>query len=73
MLFEILRSVSGIGPKTAILIIGNIGIYNFQIALMNSDISTLSKVPGIGKKTAERLIIDLRDKIKNISIKLYLF
>jgi Holliday junction DNA helicase RuvA len=63
-LFKLLITVSGIGPKIALLIIGNIEFSNFQRALKNSDIGVICKIPGIGKKTAERLIIELRDKIK---------
>lgn len=63
-LFEILTSVSGIGPKTAIGIIGHMNIASFQRAISSSDIRLLSKLPGIGKKTAERLVIEMRDKFK---------
>jgi len=63
-LFETVTTVSGIGPKTGIAIIGHIDIASFQKAVANSDIRLLSKIPGIGKKTAERLIIEMRDKFK---------
>jgi holliday junction DNA helicase RuvA len=63
-LFEILLSISGIGPKTAAAIIGHMEINAFQRAIASSDIRLLSKMPGIGKKTAERLIIEMRDKFK---------
>lgn len=66
-LFEILITVSGIGPKTAIGIIGHLDIDHFKSAVFSSDILLLSKVPGIGKKTAEKLIIEMRDKIKNVT------
>jgi Holliday junction DNA helicase RuvA len=63
-LFEALIGVSGIGPKTAAAIIGHMEISAFQRAIQKADIQILSKLPGIGKKTAERLVIEMRDKIK---------
>ncbi len=62
-LFEALMGVTGIGPKSAISIIGHLTGYELHQAITNHDIATISKVPGIGKKTAERLIIEMRDKI----------
>ena len=61
-LFEVLLNVSGIGPKTALSIIGHLTLSDLQGAILSGDIYTISKVPGIGKKTAERLIIEMRDK-----------
>lgn len=63
-LFETLISLSGIGPKTAAGIIGHMEIGAFQRAIHAADIRILSKIPGIGKKTAERLVIEMRDKVK---------
>ena len=63
-LFETLITISGIGPKTAQSIVGHIDIGSFERAVMASDTKLLSKVPGIGKKTAERLVIEMRDKFK---------
>ncbi len=63
-LFETLIGLSGIGPKTAAAIIGHIELEAFQRAVAAADIRILSKIPGIGKKTAERLVIEMRDKIK---------
>jgi len=63
-LFETLIGLSGIGPKTAAGIIGHIELGAFQRAIATSDIRILSKIPGIGKKTAERLVIEMRDKVK---------
>lgn len=62
-LFEALMSVTGIGPKLALSIIGHLPGYELHQAITNNNINTLIKVPGIGKKMAERLIIELRDKI----------
>lgn len=65
-LFEALMGVTGIGPKIALSIIGHLQGHELHHAIANHDISTISKVPGIGKKTAERLIIEMRDKISAI-------
>ncbi len=64
-LFEVLITISGIGPKTAVGIIGHMDMQTFQSAILNADTRLLSKLPGIGKKTAERLVLEMRDKIKN--------
>jgi Holliday junction DNA helicase RuvA len=66
-LFEQLISISGVGPKTAIGILGHVDIGDFQMAVVQGNAALLSKVPGIGKKTSERLIIELKDKFNNIS------
>lgn len=63
-LFETLIALSGIGPKTAVAIIGHMEISAFQRAIASADTRILSKIPGIGKKTAERLVIEMRDKFK---------
>lgn len=61
-LFEELISISGIGPKTALSAIGHLPIEVMRQAVAKSDVIALSRVPGIGKKTAERLIIEMRDR-----------
>lgn len=63
-LFETLITISGIGPKTAVAIIGHMEMSAFQRAINAADVRLLSKIPGIGKKTAERLVIEMRDKFK---------
>ena len=65
-LFEALMDVSGIGPKSAIAIVGHMPAIELLNAIKNSQIQVLTKVPGIGKKTAERMIIELRDKIESL-------
>lgn len=62
-LFEILMGVTGIGPKLALSIIGHISVHELSKAINAHDLAAICKVPGIGKKTAERLIIELRDKL----------
>jgi Holliday junction DNA helicase RuvA len=64
--FETLSEVSGIGPKTALAIIGHLSLKELERAVQEQDLFTLSKVPGIGKKTAERLILDMKDKLKHL-------
>jgi Holliday junction DNA helicase RuvA len=60
--FEKLIDVSGVGPKTALALIGHMELSDLQLAIAQSNSILLSKVPGIGKKTAERLIVELKDK-----------
>ena len=66
-LFEKILGVSGIGPKTALALVGHLDIAHLEAAVINNDTRLISKVPGIGKKTAERLIIEMRDKIKGLA------
>lgn len=63
--FEILMGVSGIGPKLALSIIGHLSLNDLQKAIISGDIPTICRVPGIGKKTAERMFIELRDKLQD--------
>lgn len=62
-LFEVLLNVSGIGPKTALSLIGHLSYEDLIEAIRREDDKILSKVPGIGKKTAERLILEVKDKL----------
>lgn len=66
-LFEQLIGITGVGPKTAIGILGHVDIADFQLAIVQANTALLSKVPGIGKKTADRLIIELKDKFSTTS------
>lgn len=61
--FELLLSVSGIGPKTALGILGHLSPRELRHAIDTNEIALISKVPGIGKKTAEKLILELRGKL----------
>jgi Holliday junction DNA helicase RuvA len=61
--FEEAMGVSGIGPKIALSLIGHLSLEELHYAICNHDIISISRVPGIGKKTAERLIIEMRDKL----------
>lgn len=62
-LFEMLINVSGIGPKGALGILGIASIDTLKKAIITSDIPYLTKISGIGKKTAEKMVIELRDKM----------
>lgn len=61
--FKLLLTVNGIGPKAAITIMSNSSVDDIQVAIIAQDIKALSKLPGIGSKTAGRIILDLKDKI----------
>lgn len=63
-LFETLIEISGVGPKTALCLLGHAEMDVLQAALSQGDTQMICKIPGIGKKTAERLIMEMRDKIK---------
>ena len=65
-LFEELITISGIGPKTALSLIGHLPKERLCQAIQAEDTGMITKVPGIGKKTAERLLIEMRDKLKKI-------
>lgn len=67
-MFELLLSVSGVGAKTAAIIISTIEPSNFALAVISEDISELIKIPGIGKKSAQRIVLELKDKLKKESI-----
>jgi Holliday junction DNA helicase RuvA len=62
-LFGILISISGVGPKLAVNILSHIPAKDLKRAIASGDIKRLSSLPGIGKKTAERLVLELKDKV----------
>lgn len=63
-LFRLLvHTVSGIGPKTALNVLSGISVTAFRGAVANSDVKALSKISGVGRKTAERIVVELKDKI----------
>lgn len=65
-LFERLISVSGVGPKVAIAILSGIEAPDLVAALRTSDVLRLTRIPGVGKKTAERLVLELKDKVQGL-------
>jgi Holliday junction DNA helicase RuvA len=63
-LFRLLvNNVSGIGPKLALAVLSGMSVTNFKTAVVNSDIAAISKISGLGKKTAERIVLELKDKL----------
>lgn len=63
-LFRLLvNHVSGIGPKLALAVLSGMSVSNFKAAVVNSDVASLSKISGVGKKTAERMVLELKDKV----------
>lgn len=63
-LFRLLvNSVSGIGPKTALSVLSGMSVTVFRGAVANGDVKALSQISGVGKKTAERIVVELKDKI----------
>ncbi len=63
-LFEMLLTVSGIGPKTSLTILSGVSPDGFKQAVFEKDLTKLSSIPGIGKKSAERIVVELKEKIK---------
>ena len=64
-MFELLLSVSGIGAKSAIAMLSNITPAGFACAIISNNVALLKKIPGIGPKTAQRIILELQDKLKS--------
>ena len=65
-LFLILLGVSGIGPKLALTILSSLSAEEIAVAIQSSDDQKLNAIPGIGKKTAARLVLELKDKVKHL-------
>ena len=63
-MFELLISVSGVGAKTAITMLSSCEPTDFAVAIISEDVNTLKQIPGIGAKSAQRIILELKDKIK---------
>ena len=61
--YELLTSVNGVGPKAAMSILSSGGPQNFALAVMTGDEKMLTAAPGVGKKTAQRIILELKDKL----------
>lgn len=63
-LFRLLvNSVSGIGPKLGLAVLSGMSVNNFKAAVVNGDVASLAKISGLGKKTAERIVLELKDKL----------
>ena len=63
-LFRQLIRINGVGPKMALTILSGIDDQKFGLCILNNDVAMLTRLPGVGKKTAERLIIEMRDKVE---------
>ena len=67
-MFELLISVSGVGAKSALSILANVEPSKFALAVITNDTSKLVKIPGVGAKTAARIVLELKDKLKNQNV-----
>jgi Holliday junction DNA helicase RuvA len=67
-MFEKLLTISGIGPKLAITVLSGIDSARLVTAIRASDHATLTRIPGIGKKTAERVVLELKDKLDDMAV-----
>lgn len=65
--FKVLITIQGIGPKNAAAILNGAKVADFKAAIVNENAEFLSSIPGIGLKTAKRLIVELKDKMKNLT------
>ena len=64
--FEILIGISGVGPKLALAILSGIGVDELRVSVVHEDRARLQRIPGVGKKTAERLLLELRDRLESV-------
>ena len=62
-MFRRLISVSGIGPKSALFVLGSMPLTDLRLAILTGDVNALSRAPGVGKKTAQRISLELKDKL----------
>ncbi len=65
-LFQALLKVSGVGPRVALAILSTLSAQEFAVCVQHQDSATLVRVPGIGKKTAERLLVEMRDRVPTL-------
>ncbi len=68
VIFKMLISISGVGPKASIAVLSTLSTNKFAMAVATNDDKTISKANGVGKKTAQRIILELKDKFKNLDI-----
>lgn len=66
--FELLLGVNGIGPKSALAVLSSVQIDEFQRCILEEDLIVLTKISGIGKKTAQRLVMELKEKLQKIAV-----
>jgi holliday junction DNA helicase RuvA len=70
MLFRNLQKVSGIGAKIALAVLSGVSVDEFARLVQSGDVASLTRVPGIGKKTAERIVVELRDRVDGLAMTL---
>ena len=66
-LFELLISISGVGPRMGLGFLSGMSAQEIQSAILQGDVGRLTKIPGVGKKTAERIVLELKDKMKKLA------
>ena len=67
-MYERLKGVSGVGSRTALQILSSMSVRDLSLALIAGDANALTRVPGIGKKTAQRLVLELKDKVEDTQL-----
>ena len=67
LLFERLIGISGIGPKLAVAVLSGIDSRELVVAVRRADVARLIRIPGVGKKTAERIVLELKDRLKDVA------
>ena len=70
VLFRTIQKVSGIGAKTALAVLSGVSTDEFARLVQSGDIAALTRIPGIGKKTAERIVVELRDRVDGMALML---
>ncbi|MAD23661.1 MAG: Holliday junction branch migration protein RuvA [Verrucomicrobiales bacterium] len=65
-MFKMIQSVSGIGPRLALNVLSGMAVDSFKLAIGSGDVKRLSSINGIGKKTAERMVLELKDKVDHL-------
>jgi Holliday junction DNA helicase RuvA len=68
LLFRALQKVSGIGAKTALAVLSGVTVEEFPQLVRAGDVAALTRIPGVGKKTAERIIVELRDRVEDVAV-----
>ncbi|MGC4027995.1 MAG: Holliday junction branch migration protein RuvA [Steroidobacteraceae bacterium] len=67
-LFRALLKVSGVGPKVALAVLSGVSVQAFQSAIVTEDAQVLTRIPGVGRKTAQRLLVEMRDHFKDAPV-----
>ena len=68
LLFQRLIGISGIGPKLAVAVLSGIDSRELVVAVQRADVARLTRIPGVGKKTAERIVLELKDRLKDVAV-----